>query len=834
MKKSITLFAFYFLYLSAQAQSPASFNSADIYLQLKKLNVLGSVLYIAAHPDDENTRLLAFLAKEKMYRTGYLSLTRGDGGQNLIGNEQGVELGLIRTQELLAARRIDGAEQFFSRAYDFGYSKSADEAMRIWEKEKILSDVVWVIRKFQPDVIITRFPGDERAGHGHHAASSLLANEAYTAAADPNRFPEQFGYVVKPWQAKRILWNTFNFGSTNTTAEDQLKIDVGAYNPLLGKGYGEIASESRSQHKSQGFGVPRQRGVSLEYFKTTGGTAPQKDLLEDISTNWSRIEKGASIQEAIDKIISTFSFEHPENSVPSLVVLYKQINQLNDSYWKTQKLKEVEQLIVACSGLYVEATTAQIQAAAGDSLKINVWVNKRNNTNISIKNIEVNTTAENKITTIANAELNKLLATNENVNTPLAFKVNNNVKPSQPYWLQNTMSTGSFNVSDQNLIGKAESSPAFLAKIYGEIEGQSFQIERPVQYKYTDPVKGELFQPVVIMPKLSVQVEPALILSTKQNEHKIQLRYTANTTVKGAMINAHNNILVNDTSSMKKGSEKLFETSLNALNQYHKKGKTDVTGMTKDTFTLSGNEPAVYPIAIHYDHIPNITYFKPAVQSIVNLDVKVVGKHIGYITGAGDKVPQALEQMGYVVTKLSEQDITTAILKQYDAVITGIRAYNVNSFLDNKYSILMEYVSKGGNLIVQYNTNNQLGSAPQKIGPFPFTISRNRITDETAEVHFDLPNHSVFNFPNKITNKDFEGWIQERSIYHAEQLDSNYVTPISMADPGEKPSNGSLIISKYGKGNFVYTGLVFFRELPAGVGGAYRLIANLIALPKNK
>ena len=829
MKRILTFLTLYILHYTAYTQQPSTTNSADIYLQLQKLNVLGSVLYIAAHPDDENTRLLAFLSKEKLYRTGYLSLTRGDGGQNLIGNEQGIELGLIRTQELLSARRIDGAEQFFSRAYDFGYSKSVGETMRIWDKEKILSDMVWVIRRFQPDVIITRFPGDERAGHGHHAASSLLANEAFAAAADPTKFTEQFKYGVQPWQAKRILWNTFNFGSTNTTGEDQFKIDVGTYNPLLGKGYGEIAAESRSQHKSQGFGVPRQRGISIEYFKTTGGSAPQNTLLDSVAADWSRVDGGAAIKAFVDKIIATYSFKNPEKSVADLVLLYQQLKKLKESYWQRIKLKETQLLIEVCSGLYAEATTPQQQAVPGDSLSVTVLLNKRNNISISLQKITITSSEETGNATLASSETYKVLPTNDNVNLPLTFRVNTDAKPSQPYWLQNTMLPGSFDVINQMLVGKAESSPVFAAKILVEIMGQLFEMERGIQNKYTDPVKGELFQPIVIMPRLSVQQEPALIVVSGENAHRIKLHYTANTPTGNVQINVHQQPLMTDTLPMAKGNERFVEKSIGSFHQPIAKNNVTESGITKDTFTLAGNVPALYPITIRYDHIPNITYFKPAVQSILNLDVKIAGKNIGYITGAGDKVPQALEQMGYVVTRLGENDIYAANLQQFDAVITGVRAYNVNAFLTNKYNELMAYVQSGGNLIVQYNTNN--GTLP-RIGPYPFSISRVRITDETANVQVELPNHSLFNFPNKITSKDFEGWIQERSIYQAEQLDSNYAAPISMADAGEKPSNGSLILCKYGKGNFVYTGLVFFRELPAGVAGAYRLMANLLALPR--
>src|SRR6476661_1253142 len=286
MRRKLLLFICFLSFIQYSfSQPPATWTSADMYLAIRKLNVLGSVLYIAAHPDDENTRLLAYFSKDKMYRTGYLSLTRGDGGQNLIGEEQGVELGLIRTQELLAARRIDGAEQFFSRAFDFGYSKSPEETFTKWDREKILSDVVWVIRKFQPDVMITRFPTTGEGGHGQHTASAILAVEAFRAAADPKRFPEQLKWV-QPWQPRRLLWNTFNFGSANTTSPDQFTLDAGDYNPVLGKSHGEIAAESRSQHKSQGFGVPRGRGEAIEYFKTIGGDEPHSDLYEGVNTSW--------------------------------------------------------------------------------------------------------------------------------------------------------------------------------------------------------------------------------------------------------------------------------------------------------------------------------------------------------------------------------------------------------------------------------------------------------------------------------------------------------------------------------------------------------------------
>jgi len=448
----LLLFTFYFTF-SISAQSPETFTSSEIFQQIKKLNVLASVLYVAAHPDDENNALLPYFAKERLWRTAYLSLTRGDGGQNLIGDEQGVELGMIRTEELLAARKVDGAEQYFTRAYEFGFSKSAAEALRIWDEQKILSDVVWVIRKYQPDIIIKRFPPDKRAGHGHHAASSILAQEAFTAAADPNKFPEQFKYGVKPWQAKRILWNTYNFGGNNTTSEDQIKIDIGGYNSLIGKSYGELGGEARTMHKSQGEGRPRRRGESYEYFTTTGGDATKNnDLMTGIITNWKRIPGGEAIEKMVDEIISSYNIAQPQLSVPALVKLYGAIKALPEGNWRNKKLDEVQQIIVECSALFVEATSSQPQVVQGRNLNINFVLNKREDVNASLKNIKV----EN-----FDSSFRAPLVNNQNVEISKTLVVANDKKISQPYWLVYPLNGGSFDVRDQTLIGKAWNDPSF-------------------------------------------------------------------------------------------------------------------------------------------------------------------------------------------------------------------------------------------------------------------------------------------------------------------------------------------------------------------------------------
>ena len=824
----VSVFFSFFLF----AQAPATTNSADIYLGLKKLSVLGSVLYIAAHPDDENTRLLAYFAREKQYRTAYMSLTRGDGGQNLIGDEQGVELGLIRTQELLSARRIDGAEQFFGTAYDFGFSKNAAEALRIWNHDKMLSDVVWVIRNFQPDVIITRFPPDERAGHGHHWASSILAAEAFTAAADSTKFPEQFKYNVKPWQAKRIYWNTYNFGGNNTTSPTQLTMDIGTFNPLLGKGYGEIAAESRSQHRSQGFGSLKQRGPSTEYFSLTNGSPATHDVMDSITTTWQRVPGGTRIQTTIDSLVAAFNFAQPQKSVAGLVKLYDEINGLAGGYWRYKKADEVRNLIAQCSGLYMEATTAEHYAITGDTMAVSVTINKRNEIPVTLNSVELDS---------YDTTLNTSLPTNNNITISNPFIIRKDKPLYQPYWLQNAHQPGSFSIDNQMLVGKPENDADYTAVISLTINDILLRYKVPIQYKYADPARGEIYQPVHVItpftiaaipgiallnvkPQTGEAPNPELKISFKSNISTSQLPVTIKATAGTKLIFSKDTLI-----NAEAGKEYLFSSGIKKMIGNAMDSSISISVDVKRNGSVSTYTN--YLRTIHYDHIPDINYnFRDNVR-LISQEIKTVGKNIGYITGAGDKVPQALEQMGYTVKLLGENDITPSTLQQFDAVIAGIRAYNLFNWLPAKYDVLMNYIKGGGNYIVQYN---QQDVVTQNIGPYPFTISRTRVTDETAEVNMLLPNHSLFNYPNKITPADFKNWVQERSIYHAQNLDAHYTAPIGMHDPNEAESNGSLIIAPYGKGNFVYTGIVFFRELPAGVPGAYRLLANLLALPKNK
>ncbi len=837
--------------MNGQAQTPKTYTSSELLQQLKKLNVLGSVLYVAAHPDDENTRLMTYLANEKLYRTGYLSLTRGDGGQNLIGDDQGIDLGLIRTQELLAARRIDGAEQFFTRAYDFGYSKSPEEAMRIWGHDEILSDVVWVIRKFRPDVIICRFPTTGEGGHGHHTASAILAEEAYDAAADTTRFPEHFKHGVGTWRATRLLWNTFNFGGANTQRADQFKVDVGAYNPLLGKSYGEIAAQSRSQHKSQGFGVPAQRGSILEYFKTLKGTAPVSDLMDGVNIGWSRLPylpNAAAYTKTIDSLIAVFDHQQPSNIALPLAQLasrwepFKITNSYgpgatSDLQYVNQKINSANELIAASLGLFAEATAVNQLNVRGDTMRLNL--------NLSVRN-------SNLVTKVTGNVIGKLvyfdsIAPNTGYSKPLNWPTSGPIGGvSNPYWITNGLKEGRFHVTRQDLIGLPEENE-WMAYFSFDLGNHRVYIARPIRYKYTDPVKGELYQPIQVVSEVFIKASPSLVLfntNIKKQQKKISIEAQFNKKVQdtvrvrmyeqvatGTRLERAFTEVANMPLTVAKGDKKRFELSLNEPKNARVGTVTLMHPMLEAPSLLIPQEAAMRKIS--YDHIPDIYYPYVDAVKLVNVDLKTEGKQVGYIVGAGDKVPEALEQMGYKVTLLKQADIVPGNLKQFDAIITGVRAYNTNEWMNDVYEVLMDYVKEGGSMVVQYNTSNQIGPIKAKISPYPFNISRSRITDETAAVSFLQPTNDALNYPNKISAADFEGWVQERSIYHADKIDSNYQSILSMADPGEKADNGSLIISNYGKGKFVYTGLVFFRELPAGVPGAYRLMANLIA-PRRK
>ncbi|WP_293955851.1 MULTISPECIES: PIG-L family deacetylase [unclassified Sphingobacterium] len=798
---------------SVKAQNP-QWDAAEIKLNLEKLNTLGSVLYFAAHPDDENTRLIAWLAQEKKYKTAYLSLTRGDGGQNLIGTEQGIELGLIRTQELLAARKIDKGEQFFSSAYDFGFSKTPEETFEFWDKKRVLGEAVWIIRKFRPDVIITRFPPDSRGGHGHHQASAILAQEAFKAAADPNQFSEQLQFV-SPWQAKRLLWNTANFGGQNNTREDQLKIDIGDYNTLLGASYGEIAAHSRSSHKSQGFGSASQRGSSIEYFEFVDGVPAEKTLLDDVETSWKRVKNGNKVQPLIDHINQIYQIDKPELIINELIKLYNILDEIDDEYWKTQKKKEVEKLILACGGIWFESVARNSSYALGEEIKVDHSIIVRR-PNITVELTQLN----------GNSIRNTLKTNRLQKDTMLIIAD----RTTQPYWLMEPHGKGKFNISDFNLTGYPENPDAPSVSIEIRINGQPITINQLIKYRYTDPVRGEIYNPIVILPPLTAKSSSSLALTQNAGTVKVNLTFQKNGKIGATTFHVKPNI--------PKGWEILpvsfdlsFKENERIISKEISIKPSDATQSSIDTlgFIFNSKERLKEVKSIDYNHIPDIVYFPDAAIKMSNISLINDVKNVAYIHGAGDLIPESLVSIGIKVDVLSNEQALKADLSTYDAVIFGVRIFNVNKQIAQLQNKVLAYVKMGGTVLEQYNVNN--GMIAKNFGPFPFSISRSRVTDEKATVHFDK-NDPIFNYPNKISEADFEHWVQERGLYFAEEIDKRYRTPITMQDPGEALHNGSLLVAPYGKGKFVYTSLSFFRQLPAGIPGAYRLFVNLLSKSK--
>lgn len=856
---SLLAFLFLFTFSSSVLAQINPLSAAEALKKIEHLQTTGSVLYIAAHPDDENTRLITHFTQDKGYRTAYLSLTRGDGGQNLIGEQVREGLGIIRTNELLAARNVDGGQQFFSRANDFGYSKTPEETFNIWDKEQVLADAVWAIRKFRPDIIITRFSPTLGGTHGHHTASAQIAMEAYEAAADPKRFPEQLQYV-EVWQTKRIFWNTsawfFTRNGMEMSKDSTMTIEIGGYDALLGKSYNEIAAQSRSQHKSQGFGSEGSRGEMTEYLQILKGDLPEKDAFKGIVTDWTRIKGSEKFITLIQKLKKEYNPTNPQNSFNIVVEAYKELNKLEKNPSTENAKKILTELIFTTGGFFAEAVTDNSQFANGDSLKMELNFIKRFDVPVIIstavlmaENVKGKTDLKDFYFNAYSQELktNKLETFSKTIQLE-------NVKNSNPYWLNENQTVGMYSVENQELRG-LPSNPANLQlsltlNVKSKEAGiQELTVYLPIQHKYTDPVKGEKYAPLLVVPKVTARFLDEVIIFADNKPKKVKLELLSNTdnpvagkinivsekespqAVEAKQIYFTPSPSSTDFSFTKKGQTKIIEIEITppTSNQnnaflvelnYQNDGKTSETEFAKSIEKID------------YDHIPYQAMFPNAKVRLMRAELEKKGERIGYILGAGDYVPKALEQIGYQVDIIEAKNLGTTDLSVYDAVLTGIRAFNIQEELAIYLPKLHKYVENGGNLIVQYNTSHSLVS--NEIGVYPFHISRERVTEENAPVVFELPNHPVLNTPNKITPLDFEGWTQERGLYFADTWDEHFEAPISSFDTGEKPQKGSILIAKYGKGNFAYTGISWFRQLPEGVTGAYRLLVNLISLEENK
>jgi len=772
--------------------------------QLQSFREMGSVLYVAAHPDDENTQLIGYLARGRRYRTAYLSLTRGDGGQNVLGPEFGEELGVIRTEELLAARRIDGGRQFFSRAIDFGFSKDYRETLRIWDRQQVLSDIVRVIREFRPDVVIVRFSPVPGGTHGHHTASTVLALEAFKLAGNPKAFPEQLD-ALTPWQPKRILWNVGGFQRSGN-ATNLIRIDVGGKDAVSGETFSEIAVRSRSMHKTQGFDNFRGfggGGARLESFAVLDGEPATNDILDGVDTTWARVPGSAVIGKLTDAAIAQFNPQDSAASVPALLEIKKNLATLaNDDPVVNEKRRQLDQIIQECLGLTVETTIPDAEVVPGETLQLRHTVLVQSGV-VPVRWKAVHYPGiTNQVSEEVDLHPGQAITKESSQTLPAGAQL------SQPYWLREDHTVGMFRVEDPALIGQPEDPPAFPVEAVFDVGGQTLVVaDEPVQVT-TDPQKGETRRKLDVIAPVSLKFASEVRLFTPGATRPVEVEATAFRAGAAGTLQLE----VPDGWKVKPRSQSF---------DFHE---------IKAVVEINGARYSNERVEIHYTHIPQLLLQPPARFKAVSLKLAIRGHRVGYVPGAGDSVADGLEQMGYQVTPLTGADLTQEKLRRLDAVVIGIRAFNVRHDLATNLPALFAFVEAGGNVIVQYNNPNGLQAA--KLAPFDLHLSQERVTDETAPVTFLAPDHPVLNTPNKITSADFDGWIQERGIYYPDQWDEHFTPILACSDPGEAPLKGGLLVAKYGKGYFVYTGLVFFRQLPAGVPGAYRLFANLVSLGK--
>ncbi len=831
MRRAI-LFAFItvFFLSYAQAQKPNTPSAIEIYESLQKLNFLGSVLYVAAHPDDENTRLISYMSNHVKARTGYLSLTRGDGGQNLIGPELRELLGVIRTQELLAARRIDGGEQLFTRANDFGYSKHPDETLSIWNKDEVLSDVILAIRTFKPDIIINRFdhrtPGTT---HGHHTSSAMLSIEAFELSNDPSVYPETLKNVGT-WQPKRLFFNTgwWFYGSQENFEKadksNMLSLDIGVYYPLKGLSNNEVAALASSQHLCQGFGRLAQRGSQNEYIEFLKGEPliDNVNIFNGIDTSWNRIKGGKVIGDILYEIENNFNFKDPSVHIPQLMKAYQLVQNIEDTHWKILKTKELKTIIEMCAGLYLEVSAENNWATPGEDIKLDIEV--LNRSNLAIELITIKNTNGLKISKNINLEENTKYVFNE----PL--KIDNHQEPTSPYWLTEKGSLGMYKVSDPELIGLPETPRIFNLDFNLLINNIPITITKPVIYRYSKPDKGELYRPFEVIPEASAKITEKVIIfeNNKQRDISVVVKAGRDNLIGSVEISHPNNWSVypktQKVNIANKGEEQTLVFTIVPP-------KSQSEGHISPIIHVNDKQHTKELIEIDYSHIPFQTVLLPSESKIVRLDIKKKGENIAYIQGAGDMVSESLRQIGYNVRIIKPEDINPETLSLFDAIVIGIRAYNTLDILPFKQQQLFDFVAQGGNMIVQYNTSYGLNT--EQLAPYKLTISRDRVTNENAEVRFLDPDHELLNYPNKIIQKDFEGWTQERGLYFPNAWHDAFTPILSMNDPKETPKDGSLLVAKYGKGYYIYTGLSFFREFPEGVSGAYRLFANMLSIGKN-
>lgn len=803
---------------AAETAVPAS--GAQILQDLRSFGTVATVLHVAAHPDDENTTLITYFARGRGYRTAYLSLTRGDGGQNEIGPEFDEKLGYARTLELLAARKLDGGRQFFTRAIDFGYSKSVAETLQFWDRKEVLGDVVRVLRQFRPDVVITRFSPTAGGTHGHHTASAVLAVEAFKLAGDPTAYPEQLAQGLTVWQPKRVVMNSGSFGGTKGGGQSSsISIPIEGKDAVTGQSFDEIATHSRRKHITQGFANMPMRTTSELGFVHLGGEPAAKDIMDGIDTTWARVPGGAEIGQLAAAAIQNFKPENPEASVPALLEIKKRLSSLPADPVLDDKKTQLDKILQACLGLEVQVLADRAEVVPGEQVRFEARIRYKGTLPVRW----LKTGGDGRP-----VDLRQELTTEARI-----YNVRPDELLTQPYWLREDSSAGIARVADPKLIGLPENPPWTDITFTFEVSGERLEVKtEPIYLSKT--AKGERVRKIDVIAPVAMQFVSDVSVFTPGGVRDVEVELVA------ARPEVSGDLQLELPPGWKSTPAKQpFKIAASGGKSRFTFTVTAPAQATTGRMTArSGDGKASYAsqrIVIDYPHLPVMTLQPPARARLVSLDIATRGKHVGYLPGAGDDTVEALQQLGYKVTTLTGADLTPEKLKGLDAVVIGVRAYNERKDLKAALPGLFAYAEAGGTVIAQYNRPNGLSADP--LGPYPLSIQGPapalRVTDERAPVTFLAPDHPVLNTPNKIGPADFEGWVQERGAYFPSSWDkARYTAILAMNDPEEKPLESSVLVAKHGQGYFVYTGVAFFRQLPAGVPGAYRLFANLVSLGK--
>jgi LmbE family N-acetylglucosaminyl deacetylase len=804
-------------------------DAARLAHAIDRLSNTARVLYVAAHPDDENTRLLAYLANARHASAQYLSMTRGGGGQNLIGREQDALLDVLRSHELLAARSLDGATQRFSRARDFGYSKSAAETLSIWGHDEVLSDVVYALRSFRPDVVITRF-NELPPNHGHHTASAILAREAFSAAADPKRFPEQLKLGVTPWQAKRLVHN-YPTWQEHAPPPEALPLDVGAYDARLGLSYGELAARSRSQHKSQGFGAAPERGRLLENFVHLAGQPARADILDDLSATWAARypgAAGAAVDAALAQARSALHRDFPERASPPLAAARRALAALPDDDPRVKQARhETERLALLASGVFVRASAKLPGCVPDGTLPVHLEIVLRRPAPIKLRRIRF---PDGQTQTLPTP-----LAQHDKRELDLGVRCPADAQPSSPYWLREPYLAGRQVIADQRVLDDAVGPAPLVAAAEFEIDGEPLTLDVPLTYVYTDRVQGERDRPVAVLPPLTITPEREAIMFPGGAARNVQLRVQASADAQSGKVSIElpsgyrAQPEVREVQLAHAGDETVVEFKVtpppDALTRAPEKARLFVE--------VAGRRWGLRQDAIDYPHVPAQLVLQQASLTLSPVTLTKPEGRIGYVDGSGDTIASDLVHVGATVETLNDRELMQGDLSRFSAIVLGVRSFNTRDVLRAAHPRLMRYVQNGGTLVVQYVTRSNISPLEQPIGPYPLDVGRGRVTDEHAQITL-AAGESLLQRPHRIGPKDFEGWVQERGLYFGEKWDPQYKSLLEMADPNEPVERGALLVARHGRGRYVYTGLSFFRQLPAGVPGAYRLFLNLLAAPSGE